>query len=97
MPDNVTLHKKDDKNKTSEKAELTHDKPLYIPKTDIYEKDNSIYVVCDMPGVNEKNIDISLENDVLTITGYQEEENYDNYELIQRSYESGIYQRYFTI
>ncbi|MBN2143444.1 MAG: Hsp20/alpha crystallin family protein [Candidatus Aureabacteria bacterium] len=83
--------------KSSGPAELTYDKPQFIPATDIYEKGDSIYIVCDMPGVDEKNIDISLENDVLTLTGHQDSETHEGYEMLHRGYVSGIYQRSFTV
>jgi HSP20 family protein len=93
--DKKLAHKEE---KTSQEvAELTHDRPQFVPVTDIYEKGDCIYVVCDMPGVDEKNIDIALEKDVLTLTGHQNPEVFDGYELLHQGYESGIYQRSFTI
>ena len=83
--------------KENTKPELTQDKPVFSPLTDIYESMESIYVVCDVPGVQEKNIDISLENDVLTITAYQDEEQYEGYQALYKSYDRGIFQRSFTL
>ena len=83
--------------KENTKPELTQDKPVFTPLTDIYESMESIYVVCDVPGVQEKNIDISLENDVLTITAYQDEEQYEGYQALYKSYDRGIFQRSFTL
>lgn len=81
----------------TKKAELTHDRPVFIPETDIFETENAINVVCNMPAVDQKNIDISLENDVLTITGIQEEENFEGYEFLYQGYDRGIFQRSFTL
>ncbi len=78
-------------------AELTHDRQVFVPATDIYEKGESIYVVCDVPGVDEKNVDISLENNVLTITAHQELQRIEGYEILHQGYVNGIYQRLFTI
>ncbi len=83
--------------KENTRPELTQDKPVFTPLTDIYESTESIYVVCDVPGVQEKNIDISLENDVLTITAYQDEEQYEGYQALYKSYDRGIFQRSFTL
>jgi HSP20 family molecular chaperone IbpA len=80
-----------------ETTELTHDRPVFVPATDIYENERSIFVVCDMPGVGDKGVDISLENNVLEITGHQTAESFDGYELLHRGYANGIYQRAFTI
>jgi len=92
MNNDTNMNKKENTN-----PELTQDKPVFIPLTDIYESTESIYVVCDVPGVQEKNIDISLENDVLTITAYQDEERYEGYQALYKSYDRGIFQRSFTL
>ena len=96
MDNNKQLVNKEEK-KPSEAAELTHDRPVYIPATDIYEKDDKIYVVCDLPGVQENNVNLSVENDVLSITAHQDYENLDKYELLHRGYHNGIYQRSFNV
>jgi HSP20 family protein len=86
-----------EENQSREVAELTHDRPVFVPATDIYEKDETIYVVCDMPGVDEKNIDVTLENDVLTLTGRQDDEVTEGLEILHQGYSTGIYKRSFTI
>ena len=95
MNNEMNITKKE--NATPETPELTRDKPVFTPLTDIYESTESIYVVCDVPGVQEKNIDISLENDVLTITAYQDEEQYEGFQALYKSYDRGIFQRSFTL
>lgn len=95
MNNDTNITKKE--NKTPETAELTQDRPVFTPLTDIYESTESIYVICDVPGVQEKNIDISLENDVLTITAHQDEEAYEGYQTLYKSYDRGIFQRSFTL
>ncbi len=83
--------------KSNEVAELTHDRQVFVPATDIYERGELIYVLCDVPGVDEKNVDISLENDVLTITAHQDSQKVEGYELLHQGYVDGIYQRSFTV
>lgn len=92
MNNDVNMNKKENTN-----PELTRDKAVFTPLTDIYESTESIYVVCDVPGVQEKNIDISLENDVLTIIAYQDEEQYEGYQALYKSYDRGVFQRSFTL
>jgi HSP20 family protein len=41
----------------------------WMPATDIYEMDNSVVVQIDLPGINPKDIDVVIENNVLTIRG----------------------------
>lgn len=78
-------------------AELTHDRPVFLPLTDIFEREECLYVTCDMPGVEEKNLDISLENDTLTLTGIQEAPSETGMEILEKGFVSGIYQRVFTL
>ncbi|MGM0441266.1 MAG: Hsp20/alpha crystallin family protein [Elusimicrobiota bacterium] len=44
------------------------------PAVDIYEEDNNIVAEADMPGLDKEDIDISLDDDILTIQGSRKEE-----------------------
>ena len=48
-------------------AERTKDRRTYIPDVDILEDANNLYIYADMPGADDKGVNITLENDVLTI------------------------------
>ncbi len=78
-------------------AERTRAGLVFVPQTDIYETDDAIYVVCDVPGVAEDSIDITLENNVLTINGYVHPHRPDGYQLSYAEYRVGDYQRRFTL
>jgi len=82
---------------TVDGAERTRSRRAYIPQVDIYETDNAIVLLTDMPGVNEDSVDITLEKNVLTINGYVEADDPDNYSLAYSEYETGDYQRSFTL
>ena len=41
----------------------------YVPSVDIFETDNEVVVKAEMPGMNANDIDVSLENNVLTLKG----------------------------
>lgn len=43
--------------------------PVFIPAVDIFENTNEIVVLADMPGVDNKNVDIDLKDNQLTIVG----------------------------
>ncbi len=45
------------------------------PAVDIYEEDNKIVAEADMPGLDKEDIDISIDEDILTIQGARKEEN----------------------
>lgn len=69
-----------------------------FPAVDIAENGDSLVLTAELPGVNAKDVDISLEKGVLTIRGekrFENEENKDNYRRIERSY--GSFSRSFTL
>lgn len=78
-------------------AERTRERLAFVPRADIYETNDAIIVVTDMPGVDENAINIALENDVLTINGYVEPEYPEGYSLAYAEYRVGDYQRSFTV
>jgi HSP20 family molecular chaperone IbpA len=78
-------------------AERTRDQLAFVPRADIYETDDEIVVVADMPGVDENTVDITLENNVLTINGYVEMEQPEGYSLAYAEYRVGDYQRAFSL
>jgi HSP20 family protein len=68
------------------------------PKVDVFEKDNTIFVKADLPGVAEKDLDVELKDNVLSISGRKEEEHESddkNYYKIERSY--GSFTRSFAL
>ncbi|NIN01155.1 MAG: Hsp20 family protein [candidate division Zixibacteria bacterium] len=63
----------------------------WAPSLDVSETKDSIVVNAEVPGIDPKDIDISLTNDVLTIKGekkHEQEEKEENYHRIERSYGS---------
>jgi HSP20 family protein len=78
-------------------GEWTTERKIFLPRADIYETPEAIVVLADMPGVDEKNIDITLEKNVLTITGKVEQFKPEGYELAYAEYDIGDYQRSFTL
>ena len=72
--------------------------PNWVPRVDISENESEYKVVADLPGMDKKDVNISLENDVLTINGRREtkqEENGENYHLSERVY--GNFNRSFNL
>lgn len=78
-------------------TERTRVRKVYIPRVDIYETKETIVLVADMPGVDEKSVDITLEKNVLTISGEIRQVNYKGYTMSYAEYETGDYERAFTI
>jgi HSP20 family protein len=78
-------------------AERTRDRLAFVPRVDIYETDEAITVVADLPGVDENSIDITLEKNVLTLNAYVEPEEPEGFDLAYVEYRVGDYQRAFTL
>lgn len=81
----------------AEGTERTRECPCFVPRADIYEKDEAIAVVVDMPGVTGESIDITLEKNILTITGTVTPYGPEGYTPVWAEYEDGDYQRRFTL
>jgi HSP20 family protein len=78
-------------------AERTRAQRAFVPRVDIYETEQAIALVADMPGVDAGSVDISLEQNVLTITGYVTERRPEGYTLTYAEYRTGDYVRSFTL
>ncbi len=78
-------------------AERTRDRLAFVPRADIYETEEAMIVVADMPGVDETTLDITLEDNVLSIEGYVEPTQPEGYSLAYAEYRVGDYQRAFTL
>jgi HSP20 family protein len=78
-------------------AERTRDRLAFVPRADIYETDEAIFVVADMPGVSEDSLDITLEKGVLTLNGTVEPETPEDYSLAYAEYRVGDYVRSFSL
>jgi HSP20 family protein len=62
-----------------------------LPSTDVTETDKEIQVTAELPGLEEKDVQINFADDVLTISGEkkaEKEEKDENYRVVERSYGS---------
>jgi len=78
-------------------TERTKSMKVFIPRVDIHETRDAIVLLADMPGVDEKSVDITLEKNVLTLSGRVEPAAYEGYRAAYAEYESGDYERAFTL
>lgn len=70
----------------------------FVPPVDVYEDEKCIRLKMEVPGIEEKDIHINLENNVLTVQGerkMESETKEENYHRIERSY--GSFSRSFTL
>jgi len=70
----------------------------WAPAVDIYETENELVIKADLPDVNPQNLDIRVENNILTIRGerkFESKVNEDNYLRVERAY--GSFSRSFSL
>jgi len=70
----------------------------FAPPVDIYEDEHNITLKLEVPGIDEKDIDVRIENNTLTVHGerkIEKEEKEENFRRIERQY--GSFTRSFTL
>jgi HSP20 family protein len=68
-----------------------------MPTADIYEAEQALTVVLEMPGVDKSNVDISVEAGVLTIEGRLDFAKYEGMQPVYTEYNIGHYRRSFSL
>jgi HSP20 family molecular chaperone IbpA len=79
------------------KEEKTVPARYYVQDTDILETDDALTVVMEIPGVEKKNVDVSIENDVLRVEGRIDFSKYGGMEPLYTEYNVGHFARAFTL
>jgi HSP20 family protein len=97
MNDNRAEIQQSDASAVPAVAEPTRSGPLYTPAVDIFETENSITVLADMPGVEADNLNIDLRESVLTLTGSVTTAGGAKENVIFREHQAGTFQRQFTL
>jgi HSP20 family molecular chaperone IbpA len=77
--------------------EQTRSGRVYTPATDIFENENSITVLADMPGVRAEDLKIDLRESVLTLTGLVTPPESAKESDVLREYQTGTFFRQFTL
>jgi HSP20 family protein len=70
----------------------------FAPLVDVYEDEHNITLKIEVPGIDEKDIDVQIENNTLTVHGerkFEKEEKEENYRRVERQY--GSFTRSFTL
>jgi len=86
-----------EKQELAAKEEKTAPGRYYIPAADIFETDEALTVILEMPGVQKNNVTIELENGVLRVDGQIDFSNYKGMEPIYTEYNVGHFTRGFTL
>jgi len=71
---------------------------IFAPPVDVYEDEHNVTLKIEVPGIDEKDIDVRIENHTLTVHGerkFEKEEKEENYRRVERQY--GSFTRSFTL
>ena len=92
LQDQINRLFSDSLDRTGEEGSLT----AWAPAVDIYETEHELVVRADLPDIDPKDLDIRVENNILTIRGerkFEKKVNEDNYLRVERAY--GTFSRSF--
>jgi HSP20 family protein len=70
----------------------------FVPAVDVYEDEKKVVLKIEIPGIDEKDLDVHVENNTLTVKGerkFEKEEKEANFHRIERSY--GSFYRAFSL
>lgn len=78
-------------------TEITRQARQFVPDVDIYETEDSLVLLADLPGVKPDQLDVRLEKDILTIQGHATPADVAPRNLVHAEYQTGDYYRAFTL
>jgi HSP20 family protein len=70
----------------------------FVPPVDVYEDEHNVTLKIEVPGIEEKDIDVRIENNTMTVHGerkFEKDEKEENYRRVERQY--GSFTRTFTL
>ncbi len=83
--------------KLAEGVERVSPRKTFIPRVDIYETEEELVLLADMPGVAINDVEITLEKNELKLQGHVQIPAPENMQLAYAEYEVGDYERTFTV
>ncbi len=84
------------KQPVQQNGESTKPIKYFTPAVDIFETEDRVTIIAEMPGVNNKGVDISLEDGVLIIRGHRNQDE-EGGRVLLSEYDDGAYLRKFTL
>jgi HSP20 family molecular chaperone IbpA len=85
------------KREIENKQEATTPARMFVPASDIYESQDALTVILEMPGVDREHIDLRVEDGVLSVTGNLDFEKYKGLLPLYTEYNVGNYKRSFRL
>lgn len=86
-----------EKQELANKEEKTIPGRYFVPSADIFETEEALTVIMEMPGVEKRNVSIALENDIVRVEGQIDFAQYKEMEPVYTEYNVGHYARGFTL
>ena len=83
--------------RTGNPAPTPESEPVYVPRVDVRETAEGFTVAADLPGVDEKSVEATVQNRVLTIEGWTNAERPHGHEALGLEFGCGRYRRDFTL
>jgi HSP20 family protein len=79
------------------KEEKTVPSRYFVPTTDIFETEDALNVVMEIPGVAKPDVDVNIENDILRVEARIDHSKYEGLEPLYTEYNVGHFTRSFTL
>ncbi|TMJ25705.1 MAG: Hsp20/alpha crystallin family protein [Alphaproteobacteria bacterium] len=86
-----------EKKEIASKEESTVPARYYVPYTDIYETEDGLIVVMEVPGVEKKDLKVDLEEDALKVEAQIDFKKYNGLDPLHTEYNVGHFRRSFTL
>jgi HSP20 family protein len=86
-----------EKREIEKKQESTIPARTFLPNTDIFETEQALTIVMEMPGVDKSKVNVSVEDGLLTIQGQLDFAKYEGMQPVYTEYNIGHYRRGFSL
>jgi HSP20 family protein len=86
-----------EKQEVERAGEPTRPERYYVPSVDIYETQDAVTILAEMPGVGKEGVEIDLEDGTLTIKGFRTDQKNEGETMLLQEFESGSYMRKFSV
>ena len=94
MSDRAIDIKKENEIETPERAS---DRRVFTPRADIIENEHEFVIIADIPGADDKSVEITLERNVLTLRATPPVEQPEGFSLVYSEYAVGDFERSFVL
>ena len=85
------------KRELEKREESTTPVRSFVPNTDIFETDDALMVVMELPGVDREHTEITVEDNVLDVSGRIDFSKYEKLQPVYTEYNIGYFRRTFSL